>query len=208
MRITVIMASYLGYYENCASSRDEKFIRAVKSFLDQLHNDKELIIIADGCEKTAELFDTLKERFKWAPGLVNLISIPAGGQRFSGLPRQLGIINATGSIISYLDTDDVLFGNHLAQISAGMGDKEWVYYNDFIARDKDLFKKKERETLLQFGRIGTSCIAHRANLPVTWPSDYGHDYEFITTLIDSFPDFHKIKAEGYLVCHLPGGIDY
>ena len=50
MKISVIMASFLqmGHKTN----QDIKFVRAVKSFLNQTYKDKELIIVSDGCQKT------------------------------------------------------------------------------------------------------------------------------------------------------------
>ena len=52
MKFSVIMASYLGNYPGCANNREAKFIRSVKSFLNQSYDNKELIIVSDGCEIT------------------------------------------------------------------------------------------------------------------------------------------------------------
>jgi len=58
LKVTVIMASYLQDYSGSAKNREKKFIRAVKSFKNQTYENKELIIVSDGCIKTIELFFT------------------------------------------------------------------------------------------------------------------------------------------------------
>ena len=73
MKISVIMASFLGAYGGrLAENRDKKFIRAVESFLKQTHKDKELIIVGDGCTKTFEIY---QENWSSNP-LVDIIMVP------------------------------------------------------------------------------------------------------------------------------------
>lgn len=53
---SIVMPSYLGDYNSSAgpsaTNRVEKFIRAVDSVLAQTFGSWELLIVADGCEKT------------------------------------------------------------------------------------------------------------------------------------------------------------
>ena len=55
MKFSIIMPSYLGEYKRAAKDRDTKIVRAIESVLKQSHEDWELIIISDGCEKTVEI---------------------------------------------------------------------------------------------------------------------------------------------------------
>ena len=48
--ISVIMASYLEEYKQCAKHRDEKIRRAVESVFNQTI-PVELVVVADGCKK-------------------------------------------------------------------------------------------------------------------------------------------------------------
>ena len=47
--LSVIMPSFLGEYDGCATDREKKFVRAVQSFLDNTLIENELIIIGDNC---------------------------------------------------------------------------------------------------------------------------------------------------------------
>jgi len=57
--ISVIMPSYLGKYEGSRINADQKFIRAVESFQQQTLQNKELIIVSDGCEITNRIYREL-----------------------------------------------------------------------------------------------------------------------------------------------------
>lgn len=209
MKISVIMPSYMGSYQHCATGRPRKFRRAVKSFIDQPYPNKELIIVADGCQETLKEYQEHKKELAWPEDLVQFIYLPKQ-ETFSGIPRNEGIRYATGEIICYLDSDDLLFGDHLAQIAegfSGLGGPDWVYFNDYSATDPAL-RMRERETLLKYGRMGTSTIAHKHFLNITWKDGYSHDWNLILQLIEKYPNNKKIRAGGYLVCHIPPSIDF
>lgn len=203
------MPSFLGHYQNAATDRPRKLQRAIQSFIDQPYPDKELVIVSDGCKETMAIYRKLKQAGNWPEGLTQFIYV-AKQDQFSGMLRNVGIKHATGDIISYLDNDDKLFGNHLGQIMEafkGPGITDWVYFNDYEAKDAVL-TMRERETKLSFGRIGTSAIAHRRTIDVSWKNGYGHDWDLILQLTDKYPHNKKVTAAGYLVCHVPCGIDY
>lgn len=117
-KISFVMQSYLGSYPGSRSDSDAKFLRAVKSFLDQHDNRHELIIAADGCDITYNLW---KSELKGKPGLKfvyvdkdvpNMYEISAsGGKYLRGLPRQVARSLVTGDVTTYMDSDDFLVQN-------------------------------------------------------------------------------------------------
>lgn len=201
------MPCFMGHYQNAATDRPRKLKRAIQSFIDQPYPQKELIIIADGCQETLSVYQDFKANSGFPEDLIKFLYLPKQEQ-FSGILRNVGIGNASGDIISYLDSDDRLFGDHLGSIARNFGSADWVYFNDYTAKDTAL-NMRERETLISFGRIGTSSIAHRRNLKdIIWVDGYGHDWDLILQLSIKYANNKKIVAAGYQVCHLPAGIDY
>ena len=184
--ISVVMPSYLGDYPYAASNREEKLPRAIESFLTQ--DIGELIVVADGCEKTAEIASKYP---------VNLISINKQ-THFSGTPRNTGIFHAKYDYIAYLDIDDVFGDNHLQAI---LDNKEipWVYWDDKIGGDTP------RNVKLECGHIGTSCFAHKKDLPIVWSDGYLGDWGVVQQLI-KFAANKKIEAN-YHTMHIPNRID-
>ena len=201
MKVSVIMASYLGDYPNRASNPEKKFIRAVKSFLSQTYQDKELIIVADGCDITEKLYNTY---FLNEPN-VKMVKIEKQVV-YSGECRNAGIRIAEGDIISYLDNDDVLGKKHLEIIMKEFTDDvDFIYYNDFLVRSADFKQLYKRINKLSYGYIGTSAITHRNNKELKWTTGYGHDWVFVMTAIIKGFKFKKIKESSqYLVAHWGG----
>jgi glycosyltransferase involved in cell wall biosynthesis len=227
MKISVIMPSYLspysyvtekGFIIYSARNQEEKFKRAVNSFLAQTYEDKELIVVSDGCEKTisilAKEYDN-STKFINTPEYSNNINnelIKAvyidKQPMFSGKVRQVGIENSSLSskIICYLDTDDFLEVNHLKTIADNFKGK-WVYYNDFIYKDPKNPNRFIREVKPEFGSIGTSSIAHLKNIKFKWEDGYNHDWKSIKKYLLSLEN-NKIIMPEYYVCHVSAwGID-
>ncbi len=136
-KISVIMASYLLPYPGAATNRDKKFVRAVNSFKKQTYQNKELIIVSDGCPLTIDLYN----KFFSSDENIKLIQIPKQ-QLYSGEMRNVALQVVDGDIISYLDSDDILGPNHLQIIvdQFDLDKYDWIYYNDYMVLD-NTFKK-------------------------------------------------------------------
>ena len=187
--ISVIMASYLGDYPGAASNREAKLERAIASFLKQ--NIGELIIIADGCEKTVDIVKT------YPNSNIKLIEIDKQ-PLFSGKVRQVGIEHASYNWICYLDSDDEFAEGHLQTLLNGIDSThEWYYWDDTLVNTK-------RSCAVAMCRIGTSCIMHRKDTKAIWPTGYNHDWGFIQQLGSNYK---KIEGAGYIVNHVPNRID-
>jgi glycosyltransferase involved in cell wall biosynthesis len=207
VELSVIMPSFLGEYDGCASDRENKFIRAVHSFLENSLLEKELIVVGDNCEITENI---LNDYFKHEIniGRIKFYQFKNKQKLFSGSLRSKGIELASGNYISYLDTDDILGKGHLTSILNQMKtqDLDWAYYNDFINTDKGLITKKVE---LKKDSIGTSSIIHRKHKKINWDNcdGYGHDYQFIERLIKWSEKKDKIYGGTYIICHIPNQID-
>lgn len=124
MKISVVMQSYLGDYPNSRINPEYKFVRAVNSFLAQKHEDKELIIVSDGCEKTKKLYEILfshKKNIKFVylskkTDEHKMCEIKNNIKYFRGVPRKIGVNLADCDIVTYLDSDDIILPNRLSDL--------------------------------------------------------------------------------------------
>jgi glycosyltransferase involved in cell wall biosynthesis len=203
MKISVIMPVLLEHYEGAADNREFKFMRAVKSFLNQIYDNCELIVISDGCTRSIEI---LKSKFpkQLKSGLIKLVEIPKSDKRelFVGAIRQKGIDIATGDVICNLDSDDTILPNHLSNIAVSIGDADWAYYSYYHKLDS-LDAKYERTVLGDKNNLCTGNIVWKAGLNVTWIGADGRQDNkyFIKQLIDNFPNNKQIYGCGYIVHH-------
>ena len=207
MKISVIMASFLQMPNKQDQGR--KFIRAVKSFLNQTYQDKELIIVADGCHITMQLYH---ENFTQYPN-IKIIPIPKQPP-YSGEMRNVALTMAMGDIITYLDSDDVIGKNHLQIIhdQFDFNKYDWVYYNDYLILNKDFTKTQTRTVEPRWASIGTSSISHKNPKllenggKIKWSSGYSHDFIFVMLLNSLGLKFKKLdKNPEYIVAHYNGG---
>jgi glycosyltransferase involved in cell wall biosynthesis len=206
-KISVIMPSFLGEYEGCASNRDQKFIRAVNSFLDNTYKEKELIIVSDGCPETIRIYEMLFEKRKNIRCLViHKQPLFSGNIRQFGLSHQRSFINA--DIETYLDSDDIIKPYHLHFIAENMNDNDFIYYPDTVFNG---IEEYVRIPELRLAAVGTSNIAHISKHEFNWIGcdGYNHDFKFISEkLMLNSSKYEKINdISGYKVMHIPNAFD-
>ena len=201
MKFSVIMPSYLGSYPSAAKNRDEKIVRAINSVKEQTYKDWELLIVSDGCTRTIKIVKPLlNEKIK-------LFSI--NKQRlWSGLVRNTGIINATGDWIVYLDIDDMFGPDHLKIIADQVFDCDWYWFND-RSWDEGQQQFNEHYCELARAKCGTSNLCHKPGL-TGWnkKDNYYQDWKFIMNLKVASANYAKLETPQYLICHVPGLLDY
>jgi len=193
----------LDAYPNGASNREYKFIRAVNSFINQICQDSELIIISDGSKRIEEIYQSSFIAFS------NIKFIYLDKQSlFSGKVRQAGLEIAKGEIICYLDSDDAFGANHLAIINEDFKTdlQDWVYFDDVIMMNPEFTSNVIRGTSAVPGYIGSSSIAHKRSLNIVWGDGYGHDWNMIANYLMGRPAI-KIRTPQYYVCHMIGFTD-
>lgn len=221
MKVSCVMASFLGDLNGQPASerRNKKFIRAVNSFLNQTWEDKELIIVSDGCQETNRIYD---EKWKTNP---NIKLFPSAKQAvYSGGIRSIGCKMCSGEIICYLDNDDVLGKNHITTIMEQFDTEkyDWVYYDDLMVLNQEFTKYFTRVVMPRYGSIGTSSVCHKnyfkdpkykgkTNIP-DWGNGkgngYGHDFLYALQLAACGGPFMKLeKMPAYIVAHYANG-DY
>lgn len=138
-KISVIMQVFLGDYPGARRNPIEKFKRAVESFQEQTYKNSELIIVADGCLKTQQIY---QRSFKNNPNIKFIYIDKKEGlnmyedqevngefyKYYRGIPRKIGVSAATGDLITYMDADDYLLPQHLLTIMLTYNqypDKDW-----------------------------------------------------------------------------------
>lgn len=199
------MPSYLGYYPHCAKHREKKFRKAVDSVLNQTYKNWELIIVSDACMITKDI--VLKE-YNNEERIKAFHSTPKQ-PAWSGVCRNIGLKNATGEWIAYLDTDDWFGEQHLNIISKHLTTDEWLWFNDYRLIGKD-FRERNCD-VYHWGMCGTSNIIHRKGI-AQWKDlcIYSEDdFNFIKKLITIHRPV-QIATPQYYVGHIPfkGGYDY
>lgn len=201
MKFTVVMPSYLGNYKGAATNREEKILRAVQSVIDQTYSDWELIIIADGCDKTVDIARKHIKDKRVKGFLIEKQSL------WSGTVRNTAIERATGDWVIYLDIDDCYEPDYLWQLSEAIEDNPgaWYYVDDLIYNKEWIKRRCEIGTL---GKCGTSNIIHPKGHYWNKVDNYAHDHRFIKMLKSQLHSpVYLSDICGYKVCHIPGSYD-
>lgn len=129
IKISVVMQVNLENYKGSRKDPINKFHRAVESFKNQTYKNCELIIVADGCNKTHQLYSrshkdahNIKFVYLDRTGSMNMYEeLRDGSKYYRGEARKIGVAAATGDLIMYMDSDDFLMPNF---VMTGL-----LYYN-------------------------------------------------------------------------------
>lgn len=185
MKISVVMQSYLGDYPGSRSNPEFKFVRAVHSFLSQRHPDKELVIVSDGCDITKRLYEQLyvndhRIQFVYISKKQTKKMYEEEEKEgktiryYRGTPRRLGCSLASGEIITYMDSDDIMLPNRLSDLAEAWKDKpddvKWAsnplrYVHKNAVTIEELTKKHfegtvniDKENPIDFRTIGYDIV--------------------------------------------------
>jgi glycosyltransferase involved in cell wall biosynthesis len=208
MKVSVIMPSLLLPYKRSAKNRPEKLIRAIDSVTAQTFTDWELIIIADGCEQTIAIFTDYYHAHPEHADRLRCFHVKHKRQ-WAGYPRNVGIDNAKGDVICYLDSDDTLHPDHLQFIVESFDDNpdaDWIWFDDLHPTGNAW--KVNHCSINHLGHCGTSNVAHRKRIGVKWPdvANYGtDDWGFVRALKQHHGKY--MGTGGYQVCHVPNKFD-
>ncbi len=209
---SIIMPVYLGDYARSASDKPGKFRRAVKSVLDQTFMAWELIIVSDGDEKAAAIY---QNEFSGSER-ITCLKIPKA-PLWSPEVRNTGIAHAKQPWIVYLDADDQWCEEHLAIVKRGIEDHKpelWGYFNDHAWDVRRKMFMERRVDVTRAYHHGTSNIVHRNLTNLRWPHqkdrngeitfNYGkQDKVFVDELKRRSPGV-KLPTPLYYCCHDPG----
>lgn len=235
-KISIIMQSYLGEYPGSRTDSAEKFKRAVKSFQNQLYKNCELIIVSDGCIKTQE---TYFSEFKTDPNIKFIFvdkdapnmyeKNEQGHKYYRGFPRRVGVGAATGTLITYMDSDDFLLPEFTLKllfvynintelswwINSDWYDNEnakWPDSTELFASDHSTdieingLPSKWTKTRTKPGMVVMSpwLFMHKAECTTKWRDIIGttsEDVDFNKRLRSEYPNGKPYTAAIYVRCH-------
>lgn len=208
MKISVVMQSYLGEYPGSRKHPEFKFTRAVQSFLSQQHLDRELIIVADGCDKTKFLYEQLYSHHPQ----IKFVYVAKKNEKktyeteekdgktikyYRGTPRRIGCSMVTGDIVTYMDSDDIMLPNRLSELEEAWKDKPddvyWAsnplrYVHKAAVMIEDLTKKHFE---------GTVSIDRESELNLRL---FGYDIADPFYINLTFPET-LVSTATYALCH-------
>ena len=207
-KISVVMQSYLSDYPGSRSNPQMKFIRAVNSFINQSNKNTELVIVGDNCQITESLYNKHfkdNDRIKFIMYTKEkpvMYTDNGNGINYVGEPRQMGVDLATGDIITYMDSDDIITKDYLMTLHKYWSvntnleviiNKSWYDNSKVISnninRYYDVFEKHYKPEILDIegleskwvrsvvSKIGILhspvLLSHKKNIKAKWSNSVG-----------------------------------
>jgi glycosyltransferase involved in cell wall biosynthesis len=240
-KVSVIMQVNLQNYKDSREDAIGKFIRAVESFKAQLYNNSELIIVSDGCKKTHQLYSrsyandknikfVYYDRRADEPEMYSTMEgDPEEYKYYRGFARRVGVGVATGELITYMDSDDVLapeFTMTVMLVYNQDPSKDWWINNTWydhssadFEESKTMYSVKDtpeielsyvdetwKQVKMKPGMFTMSpwLLVHKSNLNVHWRDVYGtmsEDSDFNRRLREAYPNGALFSNPIYARCH-------
>lgn len=158
--------------------RIELLNRAIASALTQSYANLEVVVVGDACPDLEEMIPLGSP-----PPRVRLFNLPTNHGAGGAVPRNHAIMAAAGSLIAYLDDDNVWKPDHISSLYEALQASGAAYaFSSMEVNGTDLQFSEPKK-----GSIDTSCILHRKNLVArhgVWKNrtdaNYYHDWEFVS----------------------------
>lgn len=145
-RISVVIPTY---------NREKTIKRCLDSILCQSYMPVEIIVVDDGSDdNTISIIQKMD---------ISILKIIQQNHRGAQAARNLGILNAIGDYIAFLDSDDEWLPNILErQIEILTKNKDSVVYTDCYTVDDRTLKKKRWKLPCKSGNVYKSLLSHPA----------------------------------------------
>lgn len=235
IKISVVMQSNLSNYPGSRTDAINKFRRAVKSFQNQLYKNAELIIISDGCPKTQQIYNrefaedkSIKFAYVDKNGANNMYEETEHGKYYRGYPRRLGAAMSDGTIITYMDSDDVLMPEFTITCMLVYNtdpDKDWWINNSWYDssvhtwEESNVMFESDHSTSIEIEGIGGTwtptmvkkgmavlspwLFMHKSSCETKWRDTIAisEDSDFNRRLRKEYPNGTSYSKPTYVRCH-------
>jgi GT2 family glycosyltransferase len=158
--------------------RIELLNRAIASALTQSYANLEVVVVGDACPDLAEMIP-----LGAPPPRVRLFNLPTNHGAGGAVPRNHALMAAGGSLIAYLDDDNMWKSDHVASLYEALLANDAAYaFSSMEVNGTDLQFAEPKQ-----GNIDTSCILHKKSLVAKYSgwkdrteANYYHDWEFVS----------------------------
>lgn len=242
VKISIVMQVNLTNYEGSRTEAVNKFRRAVNSYQNQIYKNTELIIVSDGCNRTHQIYNrefiqdpSIKFMFLDRNGSPLMYEQTEEGKYYRGFPRRAGVGIATGSLITYMDSDDYLlpeFAMTLMLIYNSSPESDWYinssWYDssDHNWEDSESMYGSNHEESIEIENIdgkwtparmkpGKATLTpwlfmHKATCLTKWRDviGSGEDSDFNRRLRSEYKNGYSFERPIYVRCHYTGSWDY
>lgn len=163
--------------------RPALLLRAVESVRRQTYANVETIVVGDACPDLEALGSQPPVRLNTPWRALNL---PRNHGAGGAVPRNYGIMLASGEIIAYLDDDNAWTADHLETVYEAMRKSRatWGFSSMSVDGNPIVFKSPAQ------GQIDTSCVLHYRSLirrygwwKTRGEAGYAHDWEFFSRFV-------------------------